>query len=58
MSKIYVKKIVINKTSKPKIDRSLNISRFKKITNYKVKSWKKLLEEQKNFYEKNKKRFV
>lgn len=58
ISKIYVKKIVINKTSKPKIDRSLNISRFKKITNYKVKSWKKLLEEQKNFYEKNKKRFV
>jgi len=45
VSKIYNKKIRINKVSTPKINRSLSYSKFKRKTGYKPKSWPLLIEE-------------
>ena len=54
ISKIFNKKIKINKFSDFAIDRSLNSKRFKKITNYKLKKWPQLLKELKIFMKENK----
>lgn len=53
IQKIYGKKILIKKSSKIKIDRSLNSDNFIYISRYKKKSWNKMLLDYKNYeYEK------
>lgn len=54
----YKKNIVIKKNIKVNLDRSLNIGKFIKKTNYKIPSWNNLIQEQRIFYEKNKKKFI
>lgn len=49
---IYKKDIKINLSNKINIDRSLNLSKLRKITKYNPPSWIDLLKEQKKFYEK------
>lgn len=46
---IYNHSINIEKDSTFKIDRSLNISKFTKLTDYKPKTWYKMLKENKNY---------
>lgn len=51
IKKIYNKKIEIKKDTKFKIDRSLDCTKLKKRTNYKIKSWDKMIKDNKiNFY--------
>ena len=57
IKKIFKKKILIKKNSNFKIDRSLNIKKFLKITNYKKKKWPTMLQELKKFMEYNKYKF-
>ena len=45
IAKTYQKNIRITKSSSPKINRSLNCSKFKKETGYKPKSWDRLIQE-------------
>ncbi len=52
IKRIYNKKIKIIKNDKFKIDRSLNISKFKKKTNYLSPNWSNLIKETKKFNEK------
>ena len=52
IKKIYNKKIKIIKNDKFKIDRSLNISKFKKKSNYLSPNWSNLIKETKKFNEK------
>ena len=54
ISKVFKKKIFINKFSKLKIDRSLNSKKFRNLTGYKMKKWNKMLIELRNFMIKNK----
>ena len=58
IAKIYSKKIIIKKDITVNLDRSLNIKKFIRKTNYKIPSWNNLIQEQKIFYEKNKKKFI
>ena len=51
LKKIYNKKVIINKNIKFKKNRTLNCTKFIKKTNYKNKSWPKLILENKKFYE-------
>lgn len=52
INKIYrlKKKVIVGETLK--VNRSLNISKFKRKFDYKLNSWENILKEQKNFYEK------
>ena len=52
IKKIYNKKIDINKNDKFKIDRSLDSSKFRKMTNYKIKSWDKMIKENRIYFKK------
>lgn len=45
IARIYRKKIILNKSNTPKINRSLNCDRFQKATGYRPKSWQTLVEE-------------
>ena len=45
IAKVYEKKILIKKSGKVKIDRSLNSTRFSKKTGYKIKPWEQLIYE-------------
>ena len=54
IAKIYNKKIVLKKSQHLKIDRSLNSTRFRKITGYKTKPWEKLIIEMRQDYESSK----
>lgn len=51
IAKTYQKKIQFKKTQFPKIDRSLNYSKFKKATGYKPKSWDRLIQEMHEDYQ-------
>lgn len=51
IKKIYKRKTIINIDNSFKIDRSLNSSKFKKITNFKKKSWLIMIKEFKKFHE-------
>jgi dTDP-4-dehydrorhamnose reductase len=57
ISIVFKKNIIINKYSSFKIDRTLNISKFLKISKYKTKSWITMLKELKKFMDKNKFKF-
>ena len=50
---IYKKNKIILENKKIKINRTLNIQKFIKKTNYKIKSWKTMLTEMKKFDEKS-----
>lgn len=50
IARVYQKKITLQKARTPKINRSLNFSKFKKKTGYKPKPWKQLIEEMHNDY--------
>jgi dTDP-4-dehydrorhamnose reductase len=52
IKKIYNKKIDIKKNLDIKVNRSLDASKFIKITKYKTKSWKVLIKQNKQFNEK------
>ncbi|MBD1142534.1 SDR family oxidoreductase [Pelagibacterales bacterium SAG-MED35] len=52
INKVYNKKVIINKNSSFKVDKSLNSSIFVKSSGYKIKSWQKMLQENKIFNEK------
>ncbi len=49
LSRIFKKDIIINKDSNFKIDRSLNSSKFRKLTKYKEKSWTIMLKNLRKF---------
>jgi dTDP-4-dehydrorhamnose reductase len=49
IKKIYKHKTEINEDYKFKIDRSLNTDKFIKLTDYKAKTWYKMLLENKNY---------
>lgn len=49
ISQTFNKKIKINSKSFPKINRTLNNSKFIKKSGYKIKSWKKMLQDLKRF---------
>ncbi len=49
ISKVFKKRITINKFSKFKIDRSLNSNKFMKISKYRKKSWLLMLKDLKKF---------
>ncbi len=49
ISKIFNKKIIINKFPKFKIDRSLNSKKFIKLSGYKIKKWNKMIVELRMF---------
>ncbi len=51
IKKIYKRKTIINIDNSFKIDRSLNSSKFKNITNFKKKSWLIMIKEFKKFHE-------
>lgn len=51
ISLIYKKKIKIEENYQYKIDRTLNNSKFLKLTDYKIKSWYTMIKESKDFYE-------
>ena len=53
INKIFNKKIKVIKFSDFKIDRSLNSSKFKKLTGYKKVKWTKLIRNLKTFMDKN-----
>ena len=53
IAKVYNKEIFIKKSSKIKINRSLNSRKLKKILNYKSLSWNKLILEMYKNYRKN-----
>ena len=53
INKIFNKKIKVKKFSDFKIDRSLNSSKFKKLTGYKKVKWVKLINNIKTFMDKN-----
>ena len=57
ISKIFKKKILINRYSNFQIDRSLNNLKFQKETGYKVQSWNKMLKDLKKFMKDNKYKF-
>ena len=57
ISTVFKKNVFINKYSSFKIDRTLNISKFLKISKYKTKSWIVMLKELKKFMDKNKFKF-
>ena len=52
IKKIYNKKIDINKDDQFKIDRSLDCFKFRKMTNYKIKSWDKMINENRIYFKK------
>ena len=52
INKVFEKKILIIKSSKFKINRSLNSLKFQKTSGYKIKNWNKMLFELKLFMEK------
>lgn len=49
ISQIFNKKITINSKNFPKINRTLNNNKFIKKSGYKIKSWKKMLQDLKSF---------
>ena len=53
ISKIFKKKIKIQKKTYPKINRTLNNSKFLKLTKYKVKNWETMLKNLKIFINSN-----
>lgn len=57
LKKIFKKKIIINKSSIFKIDRSLNSLKFQKSSGYKIKKWNKMLVELRIFMKKNSYKF-
>lgn len=48
-SKIFKKKIVINRDTSFKIDRSLNTNKFKSLSKYKKKTWLKMIKDLRKF---------
>ena len=52
INKVFEKKILIIKSPKFKINRSLNSLKFQKTSGYKIKNWNKMLFELKLFMEK------
>ena len=50
---VFSKNTVLLKTNKFKINRSLNTTKFRNLTKYKFKSWKKMISEMKKFDEKS-----
>ena len=54
ISKIFNNKVIINKSNIFQIDRSLNSEKFSNLTNYKKKTWDKMLKELKFFMISNK----
>ena len=57
ISKIFKKKIIIEKSSYFKIDRSLNSLKFQRSSGYKIQNWNKMLAELKFFMKKNSYKF-
>ncbi len=51
IKKVYKTKTVINVDNNFKIDRSLNSNKFKKLTNFKQKSWSSMIKELREFNE-------
>lgn len=51
IGEVYGKKIRIKKSNFLKVDKSLNSMLFRKFTGYKLKSWKNMIKENKEFYE-------
>ena len=51
---VYDIKVIIKNIKIPKINRDLNLRKFKKKTGYKFPGWEKILQETKLHYEKNK----
>ena len=57
INKIFKKKIIIEKSSYFKIDRSLNSLKFQRSSGYKIQNWNKMLAELKFFMKKNSYKF-
>ncbi len=58
ISRIYKKEVKIIPNKKITIDRSLNINKFKNLTNYKIKNWDILLKQEKKYFKKFKINYV
>ena len=53
IAQIYGKKIKLKKSIAPNINRSLNCNKFKKVTGYKPKTWKRLITEMHSNFQAN-----